>query len=598
MMKKLRRVLLLAALIVLGTCNVSAATKTQVKVLSGTEYIESLNQMQTLDDKDAIDAVASGRSVDNCYVTNRLLVLSEKKIDSFGFNGIVSAISNGRKTYIIQFDSKENADKAYASLSRDSSVEVEYDVYEERIDSVELEQIANSTPTDDYGMDTASATTHYSWGVAKMGGDSYIAYVNQTKHSDIVVAVVDSGINKSHTMFTNRIVSGYDFVNGDKDPADDNGHGTHVAGTIVDVTADLKCVKIMPLKVFDSTGSGATSDIATAIEYAADKGAKVLNYSGGGGHSSIKDEAVDYACSKGVTVCVAAGNENINIDSYGRCPAHCTNAITVAAIDDSNARASFSNYGDSVDVAAPGVSVKSAWIGSSKAMNTISGTSMATPHVTAACAILRTQYGSLSSAQMHQLLQRISRNIGSDYYYGYGLIRFSNLMKDVSGFKTKISATTLTYTGAALTPNAVMYENNIKLYKDVDYTLKYANNKNVGTATVSLIGKGSYTGKAVIKFNIVPKGTSITDIAVREGALVVKWKKQTVETTGYQVFISDKSDFSTKKVYYVKGNTNYYKKITGLTSGKKYYVKVRTYKEINGTRYFSSTSAVKTGIAG
>lgn len=176
----------------------------------------------------------------------------------------------------------------------------------------------------------------------------------------VVVAVIDSGVSSNLAdLNKNRFVKGYNFVSKNDNFDDLHGHGSHVAGTIGQDTNNGKGVagiaynsKIMPLRVLNDRGSGSTLDIAEAIVYAADNGANIINMSlGGGGFSQVLKDACDYAAKKGVIVIAAAGNENRNVSSY---PARYSSVISVAAADPNYQRAPYSNYGEGVDVIAPG----------------------------------------------------------------------------------------------------------------------------------------------------------------------------------------------------------------------------------------------------
>jgi serine protease len=166
----------------------------------------------------------------------------------------------------------------------------------------------------------------------------------------ITVAVIDTGVTKTTDMEKTEFVAGYDFVNNKVEADDDNGHGTHVAGSVAQSTNNAIGVagvayeaKIMPLKVLSAAGGGTVTDIAESIKFAADKGANVINMSlGGGGESAVMKEAIDYAHRKGVVIVAAAGNENQSSASY---PARYNHVIGVAAFDAKGEKAEFSNFG-------------------------------------------------------------------------------------------------------------------------------------------------------------------------------------------------------------------------------------------------------------
>jgi len=200
--------------------------------------------------------------------------------------------------------------------------------------------------------------------------------------------IVDTGINASHSEFTGRVGNGYDFVQNDSTPQDGNGHGTHVAGTVGGTTYGVaKNVTLHAVRVLDNSGSGTTAGVVNGINWVTANAIKpaVANMSLGGGYSSSLNNAVTAAVNSGVTFAVAAGNEDQ--DACNVSPASAPAAITVAASDNTDTRAYFSNFGSCVDVFAPGVNITSAWYSSNTATNTISGTSMASPHVAGAAAV-------------------------------------------------------------------------------------------------------------------------------------------------------------------------------------------------------------------
>ncbi|WP_030144490.1 S8 family serine peptidase [Glycomyces sp. NRRL B-16210] len=206
--------------------------------------------------------------------------------------------------------------------------------------------------------------------------------------SGVTAYIVDTGILASHSEFTGRVGAGYDFVDGDSDPTDCNGHGTHVAGTVGGTTYGLaKQVTLVGVRVLDCSGSGTYAGVIAGIDWVAANasGPSVANMSLGGDYSAAVNSAVDNAVLSGVTFAVAAGNEDT--DACIKSPASSGEAITVGASDNTDTRAYFSNYGSCVDVFAPGVGITSAWHTSPTATNTISGTSMASPHVAGAVAV-------------------------------------------------------------------------------------------------------------------------------------------------------------------------------------------------------------------
>jgi subtilisin family serine protease len=196
--------------------------------------------------------------------------------------------------------------------------------------------------------------------------------------------VVDTGIDASNLDFEGRVTPGYTAILDGKGSYDCNGHGTHVAGTIGSKSYGVaKQTTLVPVRVLDCFGSGSYSSVISGLDWIAANhragDAAVVNMSLGGPISSTLDGAIKNLIAKGVVVVVAAGNSNDNACNYS--PARVTDAITVGATGSDDIRANYSNYGSCLDIFAPGTGITSTWIGAS-GVNTISGTSMATPHIT------------------------------------------------------------------------------------------------------------------------------------------------------------------------------------------------------------------------
>ncbi|MDI3101898.1 S8 family peptidase [Streptomyces sp. AN-3] len=219
--------------------------------------------------------------------------------------------------------------------------------------------------------------------------------------SGVTAYVIDTGVRITHQQISGRASYGYDAVDGDTTASDGNGHGTHVATTIAGTTyGAAKKAKIVAVRVLDNNGSGTTAGVIAGIDWvtANHSGPSVANLSLGGGASTTLDTAVRNSIADGVTYAVAAGNSGANASSYS--PARVTEAITVGATTSTDAKASYSNYGSVLDLFAPGSSITAGWHTGDTATNTISGTSMATPHVAGAAAVYLANHTSATPAQV------------------------------------------------------------------------------------------------------------------------------------------------------------------------------------------------------
>jgi hypothetical protein len=264
---------------------------------------------------------------------------------------------------------------------------------------------------------------HFSWGAVSLKVDELIekAKIYDTK---VVVALLDSGVSEHESLEGRLTDNGYDFVNDDADPKDDVGHGTFMASVIADCTKGLNNIKIMPVKVLNEYNEGHYTNQILGIEYAAENGADVINFS----ILLQKDEvnkayndAIDYAVNeKGVTFVTVSGNYNSNTANFR--PSDKENVIVTANIDSNIERNRSSNYGKTVDVSAPGTNVLGACYLGGYWEKT--GTSVSAPHITALAAMLKVMNPKLTPAQVEQRIKDSCTDLGEkgwDEYYGYGL---------------------------------------------------------------------------------------------------------------------------------------------------------------------------------
>jgi subtilisin family serine protease len=215
-------------------------------------------------------------------------------------------------------------------------------------------------------------------------------YTYNATGSGVKAYIIDTGIRATHTQFAGRVISGFTAINDGLGTNDGNGHGTHVSGTVGGSTYGVaKNVTLVAVRVLDSSGNGTTSGVISGVDFVtSDHQAgqpAVANMSLGGGISSTLDTAVSNSINDGVTYAIAAGNDAV--DACTNSPGRVASAITVGSTTTTDARSSFSNFGTCLDIFAPGSSITSSWNTSDTATNTISGTSMATPHVTGVAAL-------------------------------------------------------------------------------------------------------------------------------------------------------------------------------------------------------------------
>lgn len=230
-------------------------------------------------------------------------------------------------------------------------------------------------------------------------------YVYNTAAGNVHTYIIDTGVLGSHNEFSGRMGNGYSAINDGRGWTDCNGHGTHVAGTVAGSTYGVaKGATVHAVRVLGCRGSGTNSGVIAGMDWVAQNAQfpAVANMSLGGGASSSIDDAVSNMRNAGVTVVVAAGNDNQ--DACNASPARSSAAITVGSTTSSDSRSSFSNFGTCVDIFAPGSSITSAWYTSDSSTNTISGTSMASPHVAGIAALYLADNPSAAPSQVENAI--------------------------------------------------------------------------------------------------------------------------------------------------------------------------------------------------
>ncbi|MFL4394475.1 S8 family serine peptidase [Acinetobacter pittii] len=262
----------------------------------------------------------------------------------------------------------------------------------------------------------ATTQSNPDWGLDRIDQknlplDSAYSYL-QTG-SGTTAYIVDTGILSTHQQFSGRVLSGYTAISDGNGTNDCHGHGTHVAGTVGGSTYGVaKNVSLVPIRILGCDGSGASSNVIAGLDWILKNGKKpaVVNMSLGGEANASLDSAVENLFNNGYVMVVAAGNSNI--DACSSSPARVSKAITVAATDSTDTRASYSNYGSCVDIFAPGSQINSSWIGSNTATKVLNGTSMATPHVVGVVAeMLQSTPTATPQTISNNLLNQASNNV-------------------------------------------------------------------------------------------------------------------------------------------------------------------------------------------
>jgi len=320
--------------------------------------------------------------------------------------------------------------QALSILTDNNSVEfVEYD---SGFESAEVSEQSQYALNSEYKQD---------WGISHVGADK--AHKAQDKGQGIRIAILDTGVNYNHPDLMGAYAGGYDFINNDNDPMDDNGHGTHVAGIIaasndgVGIVGMAPDVKIYAIKVSDKQGRGTFSGLVEGINWAIENNIDIVTMSitGNGGTEALQKAVKSAYQDHGILLFVAVGNEG-SLVGY---PAAYDEVIGVGYVNQNDIKSSFSNIGPQVEIVAPGSGINSTWIDGKYRM--LSGTSMATPFVTGAAALLLASDeqkwnesgftngdGIWTNAEVRSVLQNTALDLGpegKDDQYGYGLLEVS-----------------------------------------------------------------------------------------------------------------------------------------------------------------------------
>ncbi len=507
--------------------------------------------------------------------TNRIIVKTNSNAKIEALNS-VDSVEGFNNWHIFQFETSEDVEEAIEFYSQQEYVEyVEEDFV----------FVANSTNsyTDDPVFDIEPTLDDY--GCAMVNSKVAINKVaNMEKAPEVIVAVFDSGLTNDHSYFdTSRILDGGKTLWGTT-TNDGHGHGTHVTGIIYNNTPAN--VKFRPYKVISDNNMGSLLSVALNVSVAVDKGADVINMSLGN-YSDVYtyltfSDAVSYAKNKNVPVVVAAGNDFEELTT--QVPALIDDCITVSSVNDAMQPSEFSNYGYTVDVAAPGEKINSVVPYENKIKEngiscnnhyyaTVSGTSMATPFVSAAVAILLSLDPTLTVSDIETILEQTAQVPGNwDTDYGAGIVDFSEMMTLT---KTTAPIIKLTEDGAVITATA-----QAKIYYTTD-------------GSIPVVGESELYSGEPIKTTGVEK---IRAIAFIEGQLqsnittrALKWTKNiTIRYKGKKALdlppiYEIKNCYSSKEeIVTVDRNGN----ITGMSVGE---ARVTVYMEYNQVATYNVT---------
>ncbi len=365
---------------------------------------------------------------------NRIIVKTDNNNPLSEDLGAIAKVEGYDGLHILQYTSQQAAEQAYEYYSSLPDTRfVEFDFSFQAVEP-KLEQ------TEEY-IKYESDKEYLSWGAETVESDQAVTYANSLaeKAPEIVVAVIDTGIDADHSFFEGRLVdSSVDLIENDGNPDDDNHHGTFVAGIIADNTSEN--VKISAYKTIDNIGQGYYATTCIAIDLAVKNNVDIINMSlsweKNERNYNMFEQSLKNASDNNIPVIVAAGNQSC--DASSRCPASNTNVITVAATDANNIPAYFSNYGECVDISAPGVSIKSTMPGDTYYED--DGTSFSAPFVTAAVAFVKTINFDCFPESIKSIIKEsafIPENWSTRY--GVGIINFSNIMTKLSASPPRLS---------------------------------------------------------------------------------------------------------------------------------------------------------------
>ncbi len=368
------------------------------------------------------------------YIEYEVIVSFKKGIDGAKWikHSPLKLVKNGGPYYVVR-DQTRSTEELVSELSQIEEIETVEPNYnyskqkQEKFVTPQGTKVPNDEFYQPYQWNLSQIFTEIGWNIT--GGAK-----------NVPIAILDSGVDPNHEDLQDRILYGYNTFKDDEEFYDEHGHGTHVAGIVAATTNNLKGIAgvswfnpLLPVKVLNDKAEGSAFEVANGIRWATDHGAKVINLSlGDTFDSNIMHDAVRYAYNHDVVLIAAAGNDNVDTPMY---PAAYDEVIAVSAVDKQRHKAIFSNYGDYIEVTAPGEHIPSTFLDNSYVM--MSGTSMAAPHVTGLAGLIRSLKPQLSNVQVADIIRSTCNDLGPkghDPYFGYGEINVEKALRKLKDF--------------------------------------------------------------------------------------------------------------------------------------------------------------------
>ena len=437
-------------------------------------------------------------------------------------DNILFMVKGPENHYMLYYGTEQDAQLAASRLRQVSGV-----LYAELDSEVEVMETDGSESEES----EETTTSFYSWGAEKMGFSYYLPYIEKWQSASSTVAVIDTGVSPHSLIFPKLQGSGFDYVDNDYDStSDENGHGTHVAGIIADCTQGIN-VFIYPIRVLNASGTGKMSNFINAIAEARNKGVEVINLSLS---SKTASEAMDFeieeSVSAGITVVIAAGNQNT--DTANMHPSNLRDAgvVVVGSVLESGEKASYSNYGESVDVYAYGSGISSCSTAGDLAVR--SGTSQAAPHISSVCAMMKALHPELAPAEVEKRII-----IGSEMSGNYLIPDLMRMIPKEEGFSLEslklVVGERINLPGSAYPVSSC---ENITYYSADENVVKISDGRLEATCNGETIVTSFCLGFGEKSFTVVVKESGETIVLPEE---LSKVETEALEIDAYKVVLPE-----------------------------------------------------------